>query len=166
MAEILIRRLDTDLPLPARAHPGDAGLDLCAAEDVVLAPGERASVRTGIAVAIPVGYAGLVVPRSGLAARHGLATVIVRHVITDDAPFARLAALVVTETSRGRGVGSALVAGAERIARRAGCALLEVTSGDHRPQAHAFYRGLGFEERPRRFVKRLTASRRGRRSAG
>lgn len=85
----------------------------------------------------------------------GLATVIVRQVITHDAPFARLAALVVAEDSRGRGVGRALAAAAEDIALSAGCSVLEVTSGDHRPGAHAFYRGLGYEERPRRFLKRL-----------
>jgi dUTP pyrophosphatase len=73
--EILVQRLDHDVPLPARAHPGDAGLDLHAAEDVALKPGERASVATGIAVAIPEGYAGFVVPRSGLAARHGIGVV-------------------------------------------------------------------------------------------
>jgi GNAT superfamily N-acetyltransferase len=96
----------------------------------------------------------------------GLATVIVRHVINDDAPFARLSALVVAGDSRGRGVGSALVTASERIARDAGCSAMEVTSGDHRPDAHAFYRSLGYEERPRRFVKRLTASTRGHRSEG
>jgi dUTP pyrophosphatase len=69
---IPIRRLDPQLPLPAYAHPGDAGADLFAAEDADLAPGERAAVRTGIAVAIPEGYAGLVHPRSGLAARLGV----------------------------------------------------------------------------------------------
>ena len=60
---------------PARAHDGDAGYDLHAAEHATLAPGERASVGTGIAVAIPDGCAGLVLPRSGLAARHGIALV-------------------------------------------------------------------------------------------
>lgn len=85
----------------------------------------------------------------------GLATVIVRHVIHDDAPFARLAALVVAEDRRGRGVGRALAAAAEEIAVAAGCSLMEVTSGDHRPGAHDFYRELGYEERPRRFLKRL-----------
>jgi dUTP pyrophosphatase len=70
-----VRRLDPDLPLPAYAHPGDAGLDLCAAQDVVLAPGERAVVPTGLAVAVPEGYVGLVHPRSGLAARSGLSLV-------------------------------------------------------------------------------------------
>jgi dUTP pyrophosphatase len=73
--EIFVQRLDADVPLPARAHPGDAGLDLHAAEDVSLKPGARASVGTGIAVAIPEGYAGFVVPRSGLAARHGIGVV-------------------------------------------------------------------------------------------
>jgi dUTP pyrophosphatase len=73
--EILVQRIDAGVPLPARAHPGDAGLDLHAAEDVTLKPGERASVATGIAVAIPEGYAGFVVPRSGLASRHGVGVV-------------------------------------------------------------------------------------------
>lgn len=85
----------------------------------------------------------------------GLATVIVRHVIVDDAPFARLAALVVADDRRGRGFGRALVDAAEEYARDRGCSAIEVTSGDHRPDAHEFYRALGFEERPRRFVKRL-----------
>ena len=69
---IPIRRLDPDLPLPSYAHPGDAGADLVAAEDAELAPGARQTVRTGIAVAIPVGHVGLVHPRSGLAARLGV----------------------------------------------------------------------------------------------
>ena len=72
---LLIQRLDPGVPVPARAHPGDAGLDLTAAEDVRLAPGERASVGTGLAIALPPGTAGLVVPRSGLAARAGLSIV-------------------------------------------------------------------------------------------
>jgi len=69
---IPLRRLDPDLPLPAYAHPGDAGADLVAAEEVELAPGARAAVRTGVAVAIPEGYVGLVHPRSGLAGRLGV----------------------------------------------------------------------------------------------
>ena len=68
-------RLDERATLPRRAYGGDAGLDLHALEACVLAPGERAAVRTGIAVEIPAGEAGLVLPRSGLAARHGLALV-------------------------------------------------------------------------------------------
>jgi dUTP pyrophosphatase len=72
---VLIKRLDVNLPLPARAHPGDAGVDLVAAADVTLAPGERAVVPTGIAIALPDGYAAFVHPRSGLAARHGVTVV-------------------------------------------------------------------------------------------
>ena len=70
-----VARLDARALLPTRAHPGDAGLDLYAVEAAVLAPGERASIPTGIAVEIPPGHAGLVVPRSGLAARHGISVV-------------------------------------------------------------------------------------------
>ncbi len=72
---LAIVRLDPDLPLPARAHDGDAGVDLYSAEDVGLGPGQRALVRTGVAVAIPHGMVGLVHPRSGLAARVGLSIV-------------------------------------------------------------------------------------------
>lgn len=68
-------RLDERAQLPTRAYPGDAGLDLYALEAVALGPGERASVRTGIAIEIPEGRAGLVLPRSGLADRHGIALV-------------------------------------------------------------------------------------------
>ena len=68
-------RLSEAAVAPLRAHSGDAGLDLHAAEAVTLGPGERASIGTGVAVAIPEGRAGLVVPRSGLAARHGIALV-------------------------------------------------------------------------------------------
>jgi dUTP pyrophosphatase len=68
-------RLDPRAVLPTRAHPGDAGLDLCALEAAVLEPGQRASIATGLAVEIPLGQAGLVLPRSGLAARHGIALV-------------------------------------------------------------------------------------------
>jgi len=75
MSRMRVRRLDPAARLPTRAYEGDAGLDLCALEPVELGPGERASVRTGIAVEIPPGQAGLVLPRSGLAARHGIALV-------------------------------------------------------------------------------------------
>ena len=68
-------RLDRDLPLPSYAHPGDAGADLVTAVDLTLAPGERALVPTGVALALPHGYVGLVHPRSGLASRHGLSIV-------------------------------------------------------------------------------------------
>ena len=73
--ELRPTRLRRDARLPTRAHDGDAGLDLYAADAVHIGPGEREAVATGIAVEIPVGYAGLVLPRSGLAARHGIALV-------------------------------------------------------------------------------------------
>ncbi len=73
--EVLLQRLDPDLPPPAYAHPGDAGADLVTAVDLTLAPGERALVPTGVALALPDGFVGLVHPRSGLAARHGLSIV-------------------------------------------------------------------------------------------
>ena len=72
MIDIQIKLLDEELPMPRYQHDGDAGLDLSSRIDLVLAPGGRATVPTGIAVAIPSGYAGLVLIRSGLAARHGI----------------------------------------------------------------------------------------------
>lgn len=73
--DVLIQRLDPQLPLPAYAHPADAGLDLYAAESVLLAPGQRHAVATGIAIALPTGYVGLIHPRSGLALKHGIGMV-------------------------------------------------------------------------------------------
>ncbi|MGI5244528.1 dUTP diphosphatase [Dactylosporangium sp. CA-139066] len=70
--EVLLRQLDPGLPVPAYAHDGDAGADLYSAQDVEIAPGERALVRTGVAIALPEGYVGLVHPRSGLAAKMGV----------------------------------------------------------------------------------------------
>jgi dUTP pyrophosphatase len=70
--EVAVRLLDADLPLPAYAHPGDAGADLVAAEDVEIPAGERRLVRTGVAIALPDGFVGLVHPRSGLAAKLGV----------------------------------------------------------------------------------------------
>ncbi|MGZ4389972.1 MAG: dUTP diphosphatase [Gaiellaceae bacterium] len=75
MIELKIKKLREDAVVPARAYDGDAGLDLAACERVELGPGERALVPTGLAVAIPEGYAGFVQPRSGLAARHGISIV-------------------------------------------------------------------------------------------
>jgi dUTP pyrophosphatase len=72
---VLVRRIDPDVPLPAYALPGDAGADLVTTVDVTLAPGERAVLPTGLAIALPEGYAGFVHPRSGLAARAGLGLV-------------------------------------------------------------------------------------------
>lgn len=73
--QVSFRRLDPELPPPSRAHDNDAGWDLAAAVDVVLGPGEWAAVPTGLAVAIPPGHAGLVLPRSGHARRHGVGVV-------------------------------------------------------------------------------------------
>jgi dUTP pyrophosphatase len=75
MTELLIRRLHPDAQMPAGAYEGDAGLDLASVEDAVLAPGERRTVATGLAVAIPTGHAGFVQPRSGLASCHGITVV-------------------------------------------------------------------------------------------
>jgi dUTP pyrophosphatase len=75
MLDVLIQRLDTGIEPPQYAHPGDAGADLRSTVDVDLAPGERAVVPTGIAMALPLGYAAFVQPRSGLAARSGLSIV-------------------------------------------------------------------------------------------
>ena len=72
MTELPFKRLDPEASLPEQAHPGDAGLDLRSVMDVRVEPGERVMVRTGLAVAIPEGHAGLVLPRSGLASKHGL----------------------------------------------------------------------------------------------
>jgi dUTP pyrophosphatase len=72
VTELPIRRLHEGAVLPTRAYPGDAGLDLSAVEGAVLEPGERATVGTGLAIALPDGHAGLVLPRSGLASKHGI----------------------------------------------------------------------------------------------
>jgi dUTP diphosphatase len=72
VTELPFRRLRPEAKLPSAQHPGDAGLDLCSAIDVVVEPGERVMIPTGVAVAIPEGHAGLVLPRSGLASKQGL----------------------------------------------------------------------------------------------
>jgi dUTP pyrophosphatase len=75
MTEVLIKRLDEDLPVPAYSHPGDAGADLVTTSDLTLKPGERGLVGTGIAIALQDGFAAFVHPRSGLAAKHGVTLV-------------------------------------------------------------------------------------------
>jgi len=75
VVDVLILRLDGGLPLPRQAHPGDAGLDLYSAHDLILQPGERAALGAGVAIALPAGWAAFVHPRSGLALRHGLTMV-------------------------------------------------------------------------------------------
>lgn len=73
--EVLLSTTDPDVPVPAYAHPGDAGADLTTREAVTIAPGERVTVRTGVKIALPDGYVALVHPRSGLAAKHGVTIV-------------------------------------------------------------------------------------------
>ncbi len=75
LVRVLLHRLDPGLPVPAYAHPGDAGADLSSRVDVTIAPGQRVLVPTGVALALPDGYAGFTHPRSGLAARHGITIV-------------------------------------------------------------------------------------------
>ncbi|WP_146827909.1 dUTP diphosphatase [Aeromicrobium flavum] len=75
MTEVQIHRLDADVPIPTYAHPADAGTDLVSTVDVTLEPGERTLVPTGVAIALPEGFAGFIHPRSGLALRHGLSVV-------------------------------------------------------------------------------------------
>lgn len=94
-------RLDPDLPLPAYAHPGDAGADLCSSVEVHLGPGERAMVPTGVALALPEGYVGLVHPRSGLAARHGIS--IVNAPGTIDAGYRGEIQVCLANTDRSQG---------------------------------------------------------------
>jgi dUTP pyrophosphatase len=100
--DVLISRLDPDLPLPRYAKPGDAGADLVTAEDVDLGPGERALVRTGIAIALPDGYAAFVHPRSGLAARHGVT--VVNAPGTIDAGYRGEIKVILLNTDAGRPV--------------------------------------------------------------
>lgn len=98
MTELRVTRIRDDAVLPARAHGGDAGLDLTACEAVTIGAGERASVGTGLAVEIPDGHAGLVVPRSGLAVRHGLSIVNAPGVI--DAGYRGEVRVILLNTDR------------------------------------------------------------------
>ena len=110
--DVLVVRLDPDLPLPSYAMPGDAGFDVCARADVTLAPGERALVATGIALALPQGYAAFVHPRSGLAARHGLT--IVNAPGTIDAGYRGEILICLLNTDQGRGC---VISRGDRIAQ-------------------------------------------------
>ena len=98
MVEIALKLLDQGLPLPRYQHEGDAGFDLPSRIDFVIEPGERATVPTGVAAQIPRGYAGLVLPRSGLAARHGIALVNSPGLI--DAGYRGEIAVVLINTDR------------------------------------------------------------------
>lgn len=123
--------------VPAYAHPGDAGADLVAAEAVELAPGERATVGTGVAIALPDGYAAFVVPRSGLAAKHGIT--IVNSPGTVDAGYRGEIRVTVLNTDR---TESYAIAVGDRIAQliiapvsRARFIPVETLPGSHRGQA-------------------------------
>jgi dUTP pyrophosphatase len=107
-----VRRVHPAARVPARAHDGDAGYDLHAIDALVLAPGERARVRTGIAVEIPDGHAGLVLPRSGLAARHGVALVNAPGLI--DAGYRGELEVLLLNTDRAERVA---IAAGDRIAQ-------------------------------------------------
>jgi dUTP pyrophosphatase len=100
--EVLVHQLDPDLPLPSYAHEGDAGADLVSAVDVDLGPGERAVLPTGVAIALPVGYAAFVHPRSGLAARHGVT--LVNAPGTIDAGFRGQVQVVMLNTDRSEAI--------------------------------------------------------------
>ncbi len=112
MAPLRVKRLDPAARLPVRAHPGDAGVDLHALAAVTLAPGARAAVRTGLAVEIPHGQAGLVLPRSGLALRHGIALVNAPGLI--DAGYRGELQVLLLNTDRAQTVE---LAAGERIAQ-------------------------------------------------
>jgi dUTP pyrophosphatase len=112
MSELLVRRLHQAARLPTRAYEGDAGLDLYALQTAELGPGERASVPTGIAIEIPSGHAGLVLPRSGLAARHGIALVNAPGLI--DAGYRGEVSVLLLNTDR---AATFTVAAGDRIAQ-------------------------------------------------
>jgi dUTP pyrophosphatase len=135
--EVLITRLDPDVPLPSYARPDDAGADLVCAEDVDLAPGQRAVIGTGIAIALPAGYAAFVHPRSGLAARHGVT--LVNAPGTIDAGYRGEIKVVLLNTDpatpvsfrRGDRIAQLVVQRVERAAFREVTALPDSARGDN-----------------------------------
>lgn len=135
--EVLITRLDPDVPLPSYARQDDAGADLVCAEDVDLAPGQRAVVGTGIAIALPAGYAAFVHPRSGLAARHGVT--LVNAPGTLDAGYRGEIKVVLLNTDpatpvsfrRGDRIAQLVVQRVERAAFREVAALPDSARGDN-----------------------------------
>jgi dUTP pyrophosphatase len=138
--DILLRRLRPEATLPERAYAGDAGLDLAACERLELGPGERTVVLTGLAVAIPEGFAGFVQPRSGLAARHGIAIVNSPGLI--DSGYRGEIRVVLLNTDRER---TFIVEAGERIAQLvvlpvADVAVVEV---DELPESERGVRGFG-----------------------
>ena len=133
-----IRRLDPRAVLPARAHPGDAGLDLRALAPVTLAPGARARVPTGIANELAPGHAGLVLPRSGLADRHGVTVVNAPGLI--DAGYRGEVAVLLLNTDRDRPFTAAA---GDRIAQLVVVALPAVDVVEHDDELAASARGAG-----------------------
>lgn len=135
--EVLITRLDPDVPLPSYARQDDAGADLVCAEDVDLAPGQRAVVGTGIAIALPAGYAAFVHPRSGLAVRHGVT--LVNAPGTIDAGYRGEIKVVLLNTDpatpvsfrRGDRIAQLVVQRVERAAFREVAALPDSARGDN-----------------------------------
>jgi dUTP pyrophosphatase len=135
--EVLITRLDPDVPLPSYARQDDAGADLVCAEDVDLAPGQRAVVGTGIAIALPAGYAAFVHPRSGLAVRHGVT--LVNAPGTIDAGYRGEIRVILLNTDpatpvsfrRGDRIAQLVVQPVERAAFREVAALPDSARGDN-----------------------------------
>ena len=144
MTELSVVRVRREARLPERAYGGDAGFDLAACEPVRLAPGERATVPTGLAVAIPEGYAGFVQPRSGLAATHGISVVNSPGLI--DSGYRGEIRVVLLNTDRER---SFEAEAGERIAQLVVLALPLVTlrEVDELPPTERGARGFGSSER-------------------
>ena len=140
MTDLLIRRLHPDAQMPAGAYEGDAGLDLASVEEAVLAPGERRTVATGLAVAIPVGHAGFVQPRSGLASRHGITVVNAPGLI--DAGYRGELKVVLLNTDPDQPFH---VRPGDRIAQLVVLALprITVTEADELPPSERAERGFG-----------------------
>ena len=140
MIELAIQRLREDAVVPTRAYYGDAGLDLAACERVELGPGERATVGTGLAVAIPDGYAGFVQPRSGLADRHGI-TIVNTPALVDSGYRGELRVILLnTDTSE-----PFVVEPGMRIAQLVILAVpqLELVDVDELPESERGARGFG-----------------------
>ena len=144
MIELPIRRLRPDAHLPKRAYAGDAGIDLAACEGVVLEPGERAVVGTGLAVAIPEGFAGYVQPRSGLAAQHGI-TVVNTPGLVDSGYRGELRVILLNSDRRERFE----VEPGMRIAQLVVLAVpeLELVEVDELPESERGVRGFGSSAR-------------------
>jgi dUTP diphosphatase len=140
VTELPFRRLRPDARLPEAAHPGDAGLDLRAADPAKVAPGERAMIPTGLAVAIPDGHAGLVLPRSGLASKQGLTLANAPGLI--DAGYRGEVIVAVVNLDRDQAV---TIEAGDRIAQLVVVALPDVTPTlvDELPDSHRGESGFG-----------------------